>query len=274
MKNITNPQLSKEKKVNNDMSNDINYAKALKAKFRVLIVNSSGNSTKTTTGRGLVKQRMQEPTYYKVCCTNKKIKSDEFMVTADRLSSVHQKLMQSTSVIVEVEISAYEQTINRMKEMEGCHDDYDFILVPVINSSPKLIKDSVRTIEKLIEIGVSPNKVRVLFNRASNSDEYFDILTNKLDELKVPYDLRAQVKNYEFYEKLDVLNIKYNDVTENKLREDSEQVERLRNKLSLDIHTHRASQAYFIEAVTAQRAALESKKDHDEVFNMLFGISA
>ncbi len=95
-----------------------------------------------------------------------------------------------------------------MKEMAGCYDDYDFILVPVINSSPKLIEDSVRTIEKLIDIGVTPDKVGVLFNRASDSDEYFDILTNKLDELKVPYDLRAQVENYEFYEKLDTLNIK------------------------------------------------------------------
>lgn len=251
------------------MSSCNRQTRKFETEFRVLIINSSGNSSKTSTGRGLIRQRMHDPIYYKIGYINKDIKDDEIFVTADKLSSVHRTLMQSTSVIVEVEISAYEQTIEKMKEMYGCHEDYDFILVPTINSSLKLIEDSVRTIEKLVDIGVTPCKIRVLFNRVSDSDEYFDILTNKLEELKVPYDLKAQVKNYDIYEKLDTLNIKYADVTENKYKEDKEQVERLRKQLSFR-YTYQVSKAYFIEAVSAQRDALASRQEHDQVFKMLF----
>lgn len=248
--------------------------KGSKAEFRLLIINSSGNSSKTTTGRGLIRQRMQEPSYYKVGYIEKDTRADEIFVTADNLSSVHKVLMTSTSAIVEVEIAAYEQTINKMKEMEGCHEDYDFVLVPTINSSPKLIKDSIRTIEKLIEIGIPSSKIRVLFNKGTHNNDYFEILTNKLDELKVPYDLRAQVKSYDFYEKLDTLDIKYDDVTESKYKKNREQVDLLKNRLSLDIGTHRASQAYFVEVVSVQRSILASRQAHDEVFDMLFSKSA
>jgi hypothetical protein len=179
--------------------------------------------------------------------------------------------MQSMSVIVEIEISAYEKTIQKMQEMEGCHDDYDFVLVPVINSSLKLIKDSIRTIEKLLSIGVSADKIRVLFNRVSDSDEYFELLTNKLDELNIPYDLEVHIKNYEFYEQLDSLNIRYDEVTCDKLEADEEHLKLLKNESHLNLFTHRISKPYFIEAVSAQRNALASKKQHDEVFNRLFG---
>lgn len=253
------------------MNNDKNQSRKSKPEFRLLIINSSGNSTKTTTGRGLIRNRMQEPIYYKVGYINQDIKGDEVFITADKLSSVHKTLMRSMSVIVEIEISAYERTIQEMQEMEGCHGDYDFVLVPVINSSLKLIKDSIRTIEKLHKIGVSADKVRVLFNRVSDSDEYFELLTSKLDELKIPYDLKAHIKNHDFYEKLDSLNIRYDEVTPSRLEADENHLKRLSKESSLDLLTHEVSKSYFIEAVSAQRNALASKQEHDEVFNKLFG---
>lgn len=262
-------EIHQENKVDTDMSNNINCIKNRKAEFRVLIINSSGNSTKTTTGRGLIKQRMHEPRYYRVGYAKRDTKYKEIHVSADNISLLHKCLMRSTSIIVEVEISAYEQVTNKMEAMSGCHEDYDFVLVPVINSSPKLMHDSVKTIERLIDIGVPVDKFRVLFNRAYNN-EYLEILTNKLDEFKIFYDLRANIEEYDFYQSLNMLNIEYDDVTETKLKEDMEQVERLRKQLKLGVSICKASQEYLIEAVSAQRVALASRKKHDEIFNMLF----
>lgn len=259
-----------KKKVSIDMNNDNRPSKKSKLEFCVLIINSSGNSTKTVTGRGLIRNRMQEPIYYKVGYIKEDIKRDEIFITADKLSSVHKTLMQSMSVIVEIEISAYEKTIHKMEEMHGCYEDYDFVLIPVINSSLKLIKDSIRTIETLLSIGIPTDKIRILFNRVSDSDEYFELLTNRLDDLNIHYDLRAHINSYGFYEKLDSLNIRYDEVTDSKLKADEKHLTQLKNESNLDLFTHRISKPYFIEAVSAQREALASKQQHDEVFNMLF----
>lgn len=253
------------------MNNDNSQSKKSKPGFRLLIINSSGNSTKTTTGRGLIRNRMQEPIYYKVGYVYQDIKGDEVFITVDKLSSAHKMLMQSMSAIVEIEVSAYERAIHEMQEMEGCHEDYDFVLIPVINSSLKLIKDSIRTLEKLLSMGVCADKVRVIFNRVSDSDEYFELLTNKLDELKIPYDLKAHIKDYEFYEKLDSLNIRYDEVTPSRLESDEEHLKRLSKESPLDLFTHSISVPYFTEAVSAQKSALASKQEHDEVFSRLFG---
>ncbi len=83
------------------MINNVHRTKITKAEL--LILNSSGNSTKTTTGKGLIKQRLQKSNYYKVCNSNENIESDEIFVTPSKLSSVHEYLMQSTSAIVEVD---------------------------------------------------------------------------------------------------------------------------------------------------------------------------
>lgn len=244
--------------------------------FCVLVINSSGNSTKTITGRGLLRNRMLEPSYYRVGYNDRNIRGEEIFIAAHKLEDVHKALMTSMSVIVEVEVSAFEETINQMNSMVGCHEDYDFVLIPVINSSYKLIDDSIRTIETLISMGVSRDKFKILFNRAVNGCD-FELLTNKLKELKITYDLNAQIENHEFYEKLDILGIKYNDITEDKLRADEKKLKQLEAQSTIS-HllintTFDASKAYFSEAVPAQKDALQYSHQHDEVFDMLFGHS-
>lgn len=249
--------------------------KVFDAEFRILIINSSGNSTKTTTGRGFVRNRMHEPSYYKVGYIHQDIKGEEIFTVAHKLEDVHEILMKSMSVIVEVEVSAFEETINKMRAMHGCYDDYDFVLIPIINSSIKLIEDSIRTIETLINIGVSPDRFRILFNREEKNGCDFDPLTNKLEELKITYDLNAQIKNHDFYEKLDILGVRYNDITEYKLSVDKKQLEQLEAQSGishlLKNNTLDASKAYFSELVSAQEDALDYGKQHDEVFEILFG---
>lgn len=256
------------------MNNDHHPQKKPKLEIRLLIINSSGNSTKTSTGRGFIKNRMHEPRYYTVGTEAKKITERDRFITAKRIPDLHSALMKYKSVIVEIEISAYEKTIDKMKEIRGCHQDYDIVLVPVINSSSKLIEDSIRTIEDLINIGIPSDKLRVLFNREPDSNERFDKITDKLKKLKIHYDLRAQIKDHDFYQKLEKLEIEYDDVTESTLDADEDRVEQLRvgkKTDSTDPSTQEYLQKKLIELVSVQRAVLSSKSQHDEVFNMLFG---
>lgn len=241
--------------------------------LRILIINSSGNSTKTTTGRWFLRNRMHEPKYHRVGYRERDTREGEVFAATHKLESVHESLMMSMFVIVEIEVSAFGETIDRMSSMQGCHDDYEFVLIPVVNSSLKLLDDSIRTIEMLIDIGVPPHKFRVLFNRVDCGCD-FDILTDRLAELEIDYDLSAQIENHEFYEKLEILGIKYDEITEDKLRADEKQLEQLeaQSKISYLFKNtvFDASKAYFTQAVSAQRDALQYSRQHDEVFEMLF----
>lgn len=248
----------------------------VKTQLNVCIINSSGNSGKTISGRWLVKPRLQEPKYYKIGYNNRNISGDEIFAPVEKLSDVHVELMMmDTSVIVEVEMSEFERTINRMGQMMGCHEDYDFFLVPVVDSSPKLIADSIRTIKILVIMGVPPHKIRILFNRdhgRHSAYDYFEELTDTLDELKIPYDLKAQFQYYDFYEKLEALNLSLEDVTERNLRDAQEHLKKIKEKEKNYklTDTEKAAKAFYVQVVLAQRAALAYKSEHDEVFEILF----
>lgn len=247
-----------------------------KAQLNVCIINSSGNSGKTISGRWLVKPRLQEPKYYRIGFNDRNVSGDEIFAPVYKLSDVHVELMMmETSVIVEVEISEFERTIRQMTQMRGCHEDYDFFLVPVVDSSPKLIADSIGTIKILVNMGVPPHKIRILFNRdpgRHSAYDYFEELTDSLDELKIPYDLNAQFQCYDFYEKLEALNLSYEDITERNLRDAQEHLKKIKEKEKNYklTDTEKAAKAFYVQFVLAQRAALAYKSEHDEVFDILF----
>lgn len=246
-----------------------------KPQLTVCIINSSGNSGKTISGRWLVKPRLQDPKYYRIGFNDRNIRGDEIFAPVDKLRDVHVELMMDTSVIVEVEISEFERTIDRMDQMMGCHEDYDFFLVPVVDSSPKLIADSVGTIKILVNMGVPPHKIRILFNRdpgRHSTYDYFEELTDTLDELKIPYDLNAQFQCYDFYEKLETLNLSFEDLTEHNLIEAKAHLKKIteKGKIYRLTDTEKAAKAFYVQVVLVQRAALAYKSEHDEVFEILF----
>lgn len=246
-----------------------------KPQLTVCIINSSGNSGKTISGRWLVKPRLQDPKYYRIGFNDRNISGDEIFATARNLIDVHVELMMDTSVIVEVEMSEFERTIDRMTQMMGCHEDYDFFLVPVVDSSPKLIADSIGTIKILVNMGVPPHKIRILFNRDScrhSAHDYFEELTDTLDELKIPYDLNAQFQCYDFYEKLETLNLSLEDVTEHNLIDAKAHLKKIteKGKIHRLTDTEKAAKAFYVQVVLVQRSALAYKSEHDEVFEILF----
>lgn len=246
-----------------------------KPQLTICIINSSGNSGKTTSGKWLIRPRLQDPKYYRIGFNDRNVNEDEIFATARNISDVHHDLLMYTSVIVEVEICEYERTIRQMTQMNGCHEDYDFFLVPVVDSSTKLIADSIGTIKTLINMGVPPHKIRILFNRdpgRHSAYDYFEELTDSLDELKIPYDMKAQFQCYDFYEKLEALNLSYEDITERNLIDAKAHLKKIteKEKNYTLTDTEKAAKAFYVQVVLAQRATLAYKSEHDEVFGILF----
>ena len=246
-----------------------------KPQLKICIINSSGNSGKTISGRWLVKPRLQDPQYFRIGFDDRNVNGDEIFATAKKLLDVHCELMMATCAIVEVEISEFERTIDEMSKMRGCHEDYDFFLVPVVNSSYKLITDSIGTIKTLVNMGVPSSNIRILFNRdpdRHSTYDYFEKMTDTLDDLKIPYDLNAQFQCYDFYEKLDALNISFEHLTEHNLIDAKAHLKKIteKGKTHRLTDTEKAAKAFYVQAVLVQRAALAYRSEHDEVFERLF----
>lgn len=244
-----------------------------KPEFRLLIINRSGNSTKTASGN-LIRNRMQNPKYYTVGHKYKEINDSEKLISANQIPRLHKALTWRKSVIVEVEVCGYERTINYMKDVKSYSKDYDAVLVPIINSSFKLIEDSIGTIDDLISVGMPAHKIRVLFNRDPDSNESFKKMTDRLDELKITYNLETQVKNHICYEELHKYQeshdpeLKYNDITENTLDANEEALEKL-EKLRVGEEPE-DSRKKLIDLVSLQRKVLAYKQHHDEIFKAIF----
>lgn len=240
--------------------------------FRILIINSSGNSGKTSANRGFVLYRLNNPSCFRVSYKGtEKLKGEE-AISIGYFSEIHRELMSVNSAIVEVEVSICENFIEKMKQMHHCHEDYDFILVPVINSSIKLVQDSIRTIETLLDLDVERSKIKVLFNRVSDSNELFQPLVDVLDKLDIDYNLEAQIKSYEYYETLEKLDLDYNDITESRLKDDLNYLNLLkqrRSKYQLS-ENELEMMTKLVQSVTAQRKVLAYKEMEDKTFQLLF----
>lgn len=239
--------------------------------FRILIINSSGNSGKTSTGRGFILTRLGNVNYYRVC-NNSTHRKNETTVTPKQIDKIHMHLMESMSAIVEVEISAYEEFMYQMSQIHRCYDDYDFILVPVINSSPYLINNSIRTIEYLNEIGVPSQKIRILFNRESEDNKIFKPLLENLEKLGIEYNLDAKIQSHKYYEELENIELKYRNINNDSLQDDTEYLDILKiraNKYGLSPDEKNKFE-YLKKSVHTQRLVLASKDYENRVFDMLF----
>jgi hypothetical protein len=70
-----------------------------------------------------------------------------------------------------------------MVEYDEVHEEFDLILIPVTPENKQQI-DTIKTVELLINYGINPDKVRIVFNRAPKSQDYRDVFSPVLRYLE------------------------------------------------------------------------------------------
>lgn len=243
--------------------------------FRAAILSRSGNVGKTTLARLLLAPRMEDAgdiIYIETTNADKETQEGK-VVRAAQFEKVAQKLGESVSAIVDIGASNIEETMQLMKQIEGSHEDFDYIIVPVIKS-PKQREDSINTFVELINMGVEPSRIKVVFNRVgvteSVEEEFSDVIF-ALDKLGIEYNEKAVVYESGFFPKihdtkltLDQLfsvSIKDNKARQNELR---------RKKNRTDKESEELSE--LTNKITLQRNAVSAISNLDDVYEALFTI--
>ncbi|MBN3786094.1 hypothetical protein G3N94_04185 [Burkholderia sp. Ac-20353] len=87
----------------------------------------------------------------------------EVMIAA-RFDELHEELMRGRELLVDIGASNVEEYLNRLDSSEGAQEDYTCFIVPVEPES-KQMKDTMKTINMLADLGVEPERIRVLLNK-------------------------------------------------------------------------------------------------------------
>lgn len=169
--------------------------------MNIALINFSGNVGKTTIGFHLLKQRLENSTFIGVETINDAGNFYDVKVKAKDFAAVQDELLMNDSVILDVGSSNVEQTLLEMKKYKGSHEDIDIYIVPITSES-KQQKDSINTIKFLLDLGISKNKIKIIFNFVKPDDDVevvFSAIYNAIADLKLSSQIPVIYEN-EFYD--------------------------------------------------------------------------
>jgi hypothetical protein len=132
----------------------------------IAIVNCSGNVGKTTVTRELLAPRLPHMSVRQVESINTDDSAGpkvEVMIAA-RFDELHDELMLGHDLLVDIGASNVEEYLHRLDGSKGAQRDYACFIVPVEPES-KQMKDTMKTINMLADLGVEPGRIRVLLNK-------------------------------------------------------------------------------------------------------------
>jgi hypothetical protein len=139
---------------------------------KVVTINFSGNVGKTTVAKQLLAPRIEGAAEFVIETIN--AGASDVAGSAERLKGKNfgallEEIATKDRAIVDIGASNVEDVVTLLGQFEGSHEDFDYYVVPVV-SEKKQQQDSVNTIKALAQLGVTADKIRVVFNRVDVGD--------------------------------------------------------------------------------------------------------
>jgi hypothetical protein len=140
--------------------------------MRTAVINFSGNVGKSTLARHLLAPRMPNTKVIAVETINADSAS-ELNVKGSDFGHIQESLQFEEKIIIDVGASNVEDFLALMRRYRGSHTDFDLFVVPTV-PAPKQQRDTLECIKALIQIGVDPYRIVVIFNQV---DPQIDLQT-------------------------------------------------------------------------------------------------
>jgi MinD-like ATPase involved in chromosome partitioning or flagellar assembly len=162
---------------------------------------------KTTIAKHLLAPRMIGARIIVLESTN--AGSDELQspihIDIDDFASLVDVMTLEDNLIVDLGSSEAKELIRKLKEYETSVHEFDLIIVPTI-SDPKALEDTITTVMTLNALGVSKEKIRIVFNKvpvhqAAKVAILFEPLIQAVNEMAT-INLDLVIFQYEIYNSL------------------------------------------------------------------------
>jgi hypothetical protein len=130
--------------------------------MKVAVINFSGNVGKTTVARHLLRPRIAGAEFIAVESLNAGADHGQAL-RGSQFRELQSYLQTVDHVVVDIGASNIEELMARMHRYHKSHEDFDFFIVPTV-SPLKQQQDTIATIADLSQLGVPPERIRLVFN--------------------------------------------------------------------------------------------------------------
>ncbi|MBO9356891.1 plasmid stability protein StbB [Bordetella petrii] len=174
--------------------------------MKVAVLNYTGSVGKTVAASHLLAPRMNSAQIFAVESTNETgadLGLDVDQLRGEHFGRLFRELLTRDDAIVDVGASNIEDFLTHMMRYEDAHEEIGYFVLPVINTG-KAQRETIKTVAALAELGVDPERVRILFNRVDSSvaDEFPSILAYAAKTGEVQANPHAVIYENEVFELL------------------------------------------------------------------------
>lgn len=170
--------------------------------MKIAVMNFSGNVGKSTIARHLLTPRIKGAELVSV----ESINADESEGDALRgkdFAQLQQYMQTVDNLVVDIGASNVEDLLNLMKRFKGSHEDFDYFVVPTVPDK-KQQNDTATTCQKLLELGVDPSRIKIVFNMVEDDvriEQVFNALQGFLLASKAAtFDANCKLTTNEIYQ--------------------------------------------------------------------------
>lgn len=138
--------------------------------MKVAILNYSGTVGKTTLAAHMLAPRMQDAPIFAIETINEsadKLGLDIEKIKGENFRSLFKKLLIEDNAIIDVGASNIEDFMTGIIKYNDSHLEIDYFLIPVTPGN-KEMRETISMVECLADNGVTPDKIKVIFNRVEN----------------------------------------------------------------------------------------------------------
>jgi MinD-like ATPase involved in chromosome partitioning or flagellar assembly len=174
--------------------------------MKIAVLNYTGTVGKTTIAAHLLAPRMNDAPVFAIESVNQTAEDlgiDVNKMRGDRFRDLFKKLLVLDDAIIDVGASNVEEFLNGMTRFEDSHLEIDCYIVPVTSGS-KEQKETISAIDTLANLGIPPEKIRVVFNRVANEvgEEFSHVLNYAKKEKNCIADPEAAIYENELFDML------------------------------------------------------------------------
>ncbi|WP_074012928.1 StbB family protein [Candidatus Sodalis sp. SoCistrobi] len=208
--------------------------------MKVAILNYTGTVGKTTIAAHLLSPRMNNAPIFSIESINETAEGlgiDVEKMKGSKFRELFRKIMLEDDSIIDVGASNIEDFMNNMIKFDNSHEEIDYFIVPV-TSGTKEQKESISMLDTLSNIGISAEKIKVIFNRVESDvlEEFPYVINFHKKEKTFTADIDCAIWENEIFDALAVKGITIdaliNDDTDYKslLKNRTDATEKERNK--------------------------------------------
>ena len=234
--------------------------------MKVVVMNFSGNVGKTTVAGHLLKPRMGNAPIFSIESINVDASADGLDVEkmkGKKYGDLVQELMKLDDAIVDVGASNVEEFIKLMQQYDSSHEEFDYFVIPVVKEK-KQQADTINTIQALKRLGISKNKIRVVFNKAEVDDaieeEFQSILGYAKMEKSFLANPKAVIHVNEVFERMKEVGKSLGDIT----------ADETDYRAKLRVAKDDAEKDHCVRMVALKRLGVTANKNLDAAFSAIF----